>query len=96
MKKRSEKLLAAAVAYDAQRDRAPRVVAKGRGFVAEKIIALAREHGIPIKEDPWLVQVLCRLELEEEIPSELYRAIAEILAFVYRLNEKKRENLPNN
>lgn len=96
MKKDSEKLIAAAIAYEAQKDRAPRVVAKGRGFIAERIIALAREHGIPIKEDPWLVQLLCRLELEEEIPCELYRAVAEILAFVYRVNEERRKNLPKN
>ncbi|MCX7982211.1 MAG: EscU/YscU/HrcU family type III secretion system export apparatus switch protein [Syntrophales bacterium] len=80
---------AAAIAYDRQKDVAPRVTAKGQGAVAEKIIAIAKEHGIPIKDDPALVEVLCRLDLDEYIPVELYRAVAEILAFIY-LAEKER------
>ncbi len=83
--------LAAAIKYDAKKDRAPRLTAKGRGLIAEKIIALAKEHDIPIKEDPHLVQILYRLDLDEEIPAELYRAVAEILAFVYTLNEQQRQ-----
>ncbi|HOK06387.1 MAG TPA: EscU/YscU/HrcU family type III secretion system export apparatus switch protein [Syntrophales bacterium] len=82
--------LAAALRYDPGKDRAPKVTAKGRGFIAEKIIALAKKHDIPIKEDPHLVQILYRLDLDEEIPPKVYRAVAEILAFVYRLNEKRR------
>ncbi len=56
---------------------------------------MARKHDVPIKADPHLVQILYRLDLDEEIPSELYRAIAEILAFVYSLNEKRREETSN-
>lgn len=80
---------AAAIAYDMKKDLAPRVTAKGQGAVAEKIIAIAREHGIPIKDDPALVEILCRLDIDEYIPVELYRAVAEILAFIY-LAEKER------
>ncbi len=84
-------LLATALRYDAKKDRAPRITAKGQGFIAEKIIELARKHDVPIKADKHLVQILYRLDLDEEIPNELYRAIAEILAFVYSLNEQRRQ-----
>lgn len=79
-----ERLRAAALRYDYPTDRAPRVVARGEGHVAERILALAREHGIPIREDRELVDVLARLDLDSEIPPELYQAIAEILAFLAR------------
>lgn len=82
--------MAAALAYDPAKDAAPRLAAKGRGLTADRIIALAKEHGIPLKEDPQLVQLLSRLDVDELIPPELYRAVAEILAFVYRLNERQR------
>jgi flagellar biosynthesis protein len=81
-------ILAAALEYDAESDAAPRVVARGRGAIAEKIMALAREHNIPIRSDPGLVQLLSRLEIDEQIPIELYRAVAEILAFVYKANSR--------
>lgn len=77
---------AVAVKYDGEKDSAPRVVAKGRGLVAEKIIETAKEHGITIVEDADLLEVLARVDLEEEIPSNLYEAVAEVLAFVYRIN----------
>ncbi len=82
--------LAAAIKYDATKSSAPAVTASGRGTIAEKIIELARENGIPIKSDPDLVQVLSKLKVGSEIPVELYRAVAEILAFVYSLNEDQR------
>ena len=78
---------AVALKYDAATDHAPRVVAKGRGLVAEKIIALAREQGIPMREDPDLVQMLTQIDLDQEIPPTLYKVVAELLAFVYRLNQ---------
>lgn len=62
------------------------VKAKGMGNVAEKIIQLAQEHNIPIKEDPDLVELLVQLDLDQEIPPELYKIVAEILAFVYNLD----------
>jgi flagellar biosynthesis protein len=92
MTKKDDKVrLAAALKYDPQKDAAPVVTAKGRGTIAEKIISLARKNGIPIKEDPSLVQILSKLEVDEQIPPVLYKAVAEILAFVYSLNEKRRE-----
>ena len=79
--------MAAALQYDSRKDSAPRVTASGRGLIAEKIIKLAKQHDIPIKEDPNLVQILSRLDINEQIPVDLYKAVAEILAFVYSLNE---------
>ena len=78
---------AVALQYDAATDNAPRVIAKGRGQVAEKIMALAREHGIPMREDPELVQMLTQIDLDQAIPPSLYQIVAELLAFVYRLNQ---------
>jgi flagellar biosynthesis protein len=78
---------AVALKYDAATDDAPKVIAKGRGLVAEKIIALAREQGIPMREDPDLVQMLTQIDLDQEIPPSLYKVVAELLAFVYRLNQ---------
>jgi flagellar biosynthesis protein len=63
-------------------------VARGDGHVADRILELAREHGIPVHEDRGLVDVLARLDLGSEIPPELYRAVAEIIAFVYRLQQR--------
>ena len=65
------------------------MIAKGDAVVAEKIIDIARQHGIPIKEDPDLVEVLSKLDIEEKIPPKIYIAVAELLAFVYSLNRKK-------
>ena len=78
---------AVALKYDTTADNAPKVIAKGRGLVAEKIMALAREQGIPMREDPDLVQMLTQIDLDREIPPSLYKVIAELLAFVYRLNQ---------
>lgn len=71
---------------------APRVVAKGSGEVARQILALAEQHGVPLQENPELVLLLSRLELGDEIPEQLYIAVAEILAFIYALGggEKPR------
>jgi flagellar biosynthesis protein len=65
---------------------APRLTAKGEGETAEKIIALAKHYGIPIKEDPDLITILARLDIGQEIPEEIYVLVAEVLAFVYALN----------
>jgi flagellar biosynthesis protein len=80
---------AVALRYDAQQDMAPRVVAKGSGILAERIIEVAKEHGIQLHEDPDLVAVLSKLDLDAMIPENLYRAVAEVLAFVYRMNKKR-------
>lgn len=79
---------AAVLRYDATRDQAPRVVATGRGKMAERIVALAQQHQVPLVEDRNLVQVLEALDLNTDIPPELYQAVAEVLVFVYRMNRK--------
>ena len=79
---------AVALKYDHKKDNAPKVIARGRGEIAEKIIEIAKAHNLPLYEDQNLVQILEALELETEIPPELYRALAEVLAFIYRLNGK--------
>ncbi|MGD1076658.1 MAG: EscU/YscU/HrcU family type III secretion system export apparatus switch protein [Thermodesulfovibrionales bacterium] len=67
---------------------APKVIAKGKGKVAEKILEIAKKYNIPIQEDRELVEVLSSLDLYQEIPPKLYRAVAEILAFVYSLSKR--------
>ncbi len=79
---------AVALRYKDGEDQAPKVAAKGQGTVAEKIISLAREAGVPVKEDFDLVEVLSKLEVDEFIPPETYVVVAEILAWVYRVNKK--------
>ena len=83
--------IAAAIRYDAAKDDAPRLTAKGKGHVAERIIELARQHDIPVRSDKALIQILSQLDIDQHIPPELYKAVAEILAFVYSANEKYRE-----
>jgi flagellar biosynthesis protein len=83
--------IAAAIRYDAAKDDAPKLTAKGKGHVAERIIELARQHDIPVRSDKALIQILSQLDIDQHIPSELYKAVAEILAFVYSANEKYRE-----
>jgi flagellar biosynthesis protein len=78
---------AVALRYDRGRGRAPRVVAKGDRLLADRIIEIARTHGIHIHEDPDLVAALAALDVGREIPAALYHAVAELLAFVYRLNQ---------
>lgn len=75
---------AVALAYR-QTDAAPRVVAKGRGYIAEEIIAKAREHGIYVHESPELVALLTQVDIDEHIPPQLYVAVAELLAWLYRV-----------
>ena len=79
---------AVALKYNEAKDSAPKVAAKGEGKLAEKIIALAREHGVPVREEPALVEVLSRLDLNQEIPPETYVVVAKILAWVYKLNKE--------
>jgi flagellar biosynthesis protein len=64
-------------------------VAKGSGWLAEKILEVAKEHNVPLKQDSQLVEVLSAIDLNREIPPELYKAVAEILAFVYRMSKKE-------
>lgn len=77
-----------AVALRYTEPEAPRVVAVGQGWLGEKIVAAAREHGVPLEENPALAEALSHIELDTEIPEELYVAVAEILAFVLRAGER--------
>lgn len=77
---------AVALRYDAESEQAPKIAAKGAGYLADRILEIAEENGVFIHEDPDLVAVLAKLDVNTEIPENLYRAVAEILAFVYRLN----------
>jgi flagellar biosynthesis protein len=79
---------AAAIKYKPDEDAAPKVIAKGSGSIADKILEIAREHKVPLREDPQLVEVLSAIDLNREIPPELYKAVAEVLVFVYRLTKK--------
>lgn len=86
--KRNQFKRAVALRYDAEQDRAPRVLAKGDRLLAERILELAESHGIHVHEDPDLVALLAQLDVGQDIPETLYQAVAEVLAFVYRLNKR--------
>ncbi|MDR3158397.1 MAG: EscU/YscU/HrcU family type III secretion system export apparatus switch protein [Zoogloeaceae bacterium] len=81
---------AVALAYR-QTDAAPRVVAKGRGLIAEEIITRAKEHGVYVHESPELLSLLMQVDLDEHIPSQLYLAVAELLAWLYRIEHQGSE-----
>ena len=83
---------AIALSYDPQKNAGPTVVAKGKGKIAENILEQAALHDVPIYEDPNLVQLLGQLDMNESIPEELYQAVAEVFAFIYRL-DKEHGNL---
>jgi flagellar biosynthesis protein len=79
---------AVALAYS-QADAAPRVVAKGRGLIAEQIIAKARENGVYVHESPEMVALLTQIDIDQHIPAELYMAVAELLAWLYSLEHEE-------
>ncbi len=80
---------AVALKYDMQKDTAPRVIAKGKGHVAEHILATAQQNSIPVYQNKTLVNMLMALEIDREIPPELYKAIAEVMAYVYQMDKEK-------
>ena len=82
----SDRQLAVALRYLRGQEDAPRVVAKGRGTVADRILEIARAHGVPVHRDSDLAEVLVRLDLGDWVPPELYKAVAEVLAYLYRMN----------
>jgi flagellar biosynthesis protein len=84
---------AAALSYEAGQN-APRVVATGRGQIAERIIAAAREAGVPVRSDPALARALAALDLGEEVPEAMYRAVAETLAWAYKLDAQASGRAP--
>lgn len=87
--KKKETPKAAAIRYDHGKDKAPTVVASGKGKIAERIIQIAEANDVPLYEDRNLVQVLEALDVNTEIPAELYRAVAEVLVFIYKLNRSE-------
>ena len=91
-KRRSERKGAVALRYEPEKRATPYVTALGQGLMAERLIEEAKRHGVPIRENPDLVQILMELDLGQEIPPSLYQAVAETLIFVYRLNEEWKKS----
>jgi flagellar biosynthesis protein len=91
----TERKAAVALRYDIDRDKAPLVIASGRGPVADEILRIAEDNKIPLYEDPELAKLLSKLEMDTEIPPELYTLVAEVLFFVYKLDRmaEKRERV---
>jgi flagellar biosynthesis protein len=79
---------AVALSYDQAHLDAPRVAAKGKGLVADHILEKAKENGIPIQEDASLVELLGKLNINEQIPEDLYQAVAEVFAFIYKAEKE--------
>ena len=83
---------AVALKYDMQKDIAPKVIAKGRGHVAEHILETAQQNSVPVYRNKTLVNMLMALEIDREIPPELYKAIAEVMAYVYKMDKAKGQS----
>ncbi|MCY9659013.1 EscU/YscU/HrcU family type III secretion system export apparatus switch protein [Paenibacillus chondroitinus] len=81
---------AVALRYSPEAQKAPTLIAKGKGHVAEAILQKAKDNGIPVQEDSSLVEVLSKLDLDQEIPPELYQLVAEVLSFIYRSDNRMR------
>jgi flagellar biosynthesis protein len=78
---------AVALKYEPSEQDAPKLIAKGSGKIAENIIKRAHEYQVPIQEDPSLVSILSELDLNQNIPEELYKAVAEVFAFIYKADQ---------
>ena len=96
MKKNQTKNLAISLKYSGGSNHAPKVTAKGQGWVAEKIIAMAEQQNIPIRKDKDLVALLEKIDVGREIPESLYKLVAELLAWVYQLNNEYSKNRKTN
>lgn len=83
--------LAVALTYEREKENAPRVAAKGKGYIAEAIIELAKQHGVEIRKDTDLAMMLSKLDIDTPIPLEAYAAVAEILAYIYKVNDKAKK-----
>lgn len=90
MEKNSEKK-AIALRYTHDKEQAPKVIAKGNGLIADEILEVAKHHEIHVHEDKALVELLSKMEIHQQIPEELYEAVAEIFAFVYSLEQEIKE-----
>ncbi|GAA4871458.1 FlhB-like flagellar biosynthesis protein [Paenibacillus vulneris] len=82
---------AVALKYAPDQGKAPVLIAKGKGHIAEAILKKAMDNGIPVQEDSSLVEVLSKLDLDQEIPPELYNLVAEILSFIYRSDQRAKQ-----
>ena len=96
MKQNQIKNLAISLKYSWGSNHAPKVTAKGQGWVAEKIIAMAEQQNIPIRKDKDLVALLEKIDVGREIPESLYKLVAELLAWVYQLNNEYSKNRKTN
>ncbi|MFE8699059.1 EscU/YscU/HrcU family type III secretion system export apparatus switch protein [Cytobacillus sp. FJAT-54145] len=83
---------AVALSYNDKLHQSPKLVAKGKGIIAENILASAKDHGVPIQEDSSLVELLGKLDINENIPEDLYQAVAEVFAFIYRADKEAGRN----
>jgi len=81
---------AAALRYDAKKENAPRVLAKGEGEVAKNIIKVAELNNLPIKKDEDLIELLSKVEINKEVPEALYKAVAEVFSFIYKTTNKDK------
>jgi flagellar biosynthesis protein len=79
---------AVALGYNPNKDDAPRVLASGKDKIAEKIITIAKQNDIPIRDDPVLAAALMEIDINKTIPTELYRVVAEVLSYIYRIQKK--------
>ncbi|WP_088041240.1 EscU/YscU/HrcU family type III secretion system export apparatus switch protein [Bacillus sp. EAC] len=82
---------AIALKYDLESDAAPKIVAKGKGLIADEIVSKAKEFGVPIQEDPSLIEVLSKLDINQSIPEDLYGVVAELFAFIYRADKQLKK-----
>ena len=82
---------AVALKYDIEKDNAPKIVAKGKSETASNIIKIAKENDIPIRKDEDLIELLSQLDIDKEIPSSMYKAVAEIFSFIYDLSNNKNK-----
>ena len=96
MKQNQTKNLAISLKYSGGSNHAPKVTAKGQGWVAEKIIAMAEQQNIPIRKDKDLVALLEKIDVGREIPESLYKLVAKLLAWVYQLNNEYSKNRKTN
>lgn len=87
---------AAALKYDMENDTAPKVIAKGQGETAKNIIKIAEANNLPIKKDEDLVELLSKIDIDQEIPSNMYKAVAEVFSFIYSMSNKHKQQIQNN
>ncbi|MBL0708814.1 MAG: EscU/YscU/HrcU family type III secretion system export apparatus switch protein [Sulfurimonas sp.] len=79
---------AAALRYNTQKESAPRLIAKGKGETAKNIIKIAKLNNLPIKKDEDLIELLSKVEIDKEVPAQLYKAVAEVFSFIYNVTRK--------